>query len=65
MDHEAMKHVVECTCYSEVQSILNESRETAFKEEIWVYKQHESHHLIRIKISISFKISPQDKVYIR
>ena len=41
MDHEAMKNVVECTCYREVQSILNESRETAFMEEIWVYKQHE------------------------
>ena len=39
MDHEAMKRVVECTCYREVQSVLNESRETAFKEEIWVYKQ--------------------------
>ena len=39
MDHEAMKRVVECTCYREVQSVVNESRETAFKEEIWVYKQ--------------------------
>ena len=41
MDHKAMKNVVECTCYREVQSILNESRETTFMEEIWVYKQHE------------------------
>ena len=40
MDHEDMKRIVEeCTSYREVQTILNQSRETAFKDEIWVYQQ--------------------------
>jgi len=40
MDHEDMKRIVEeCTSYREVQAILNESVETAFKDEIWTYQQ--------------------------
>ena len=40
MDHEDMKRIVEeCTNYREVQAILNESVETAFKDEIWTYQQ--------------------------
>ena len=31
--------VEECTSYREVQTILNESRETAFKDEIWDYRR--------------------------
>ena len=39
MDHKDMARIVdECTSYREVQSILNESRETAFKDEIWDYR---------------------------
>jgi len=40
MDHEDMKRIVEeCTSYREVQTILNRSVETAFKDEIWTYQQ--------------------------
>jgi len=40
MDHEDMTRIVEeCTSYREVQSILNQSRETAFKDEIWDYQR--------------------------
>jgi len=40
MDHEDMVRIVdECTSYREVQAILNQSRETAFKDEIWLYRQ--------------------------
>ena len=40
MDHEDMTCVVEeCTGYRDVQTILNRSIETAFKDEIWTYQQ--------------------------
>ena len=39
MDHEAMKCVAACTCYRQVWSILNDYKETAFKDEIWEYEQ--------------------------
>jgi len=36
MDHEDMTRIVEeCPSYREVQTILNQSRETAFKDEIY------------------------------
>ena len=38
-DNEAMKHIVACTCYRQVWSILNDYRETAFNDEIWEYEQ--------------------------
>ena len=40
MDHEDMKRIVdECDSYRQVQDILNQSVETAFKDEIWEYEQ--------------------------
>ena len=39
MDHIDMKRIVEtCTGYREVQVILNQSKESAFKEQILNYK---------------------------
>ena len=39
MDHEDMTRVVdECTCFRDVQTILNRSIETAFKDEVWAYR---------------------------
>ena len=40
MDHTDMKRIVEsCTGYGEVQVILNQSKDSAFKEQIMNYKQ--------------------------
>jgi len=40
MDHEDITRIVEeCTSYREVQAILNRSRETGFKDEIWNYRR--------------------------
>jgi len=40
MDHEDMKRIAdECDSYRQVQDILNQSVETAFKDEIWEYEQ--------------------------
>ena len=40
MGHEDMKRIAdECDSYRQVQDILNQSVETAFKDEIWEYKQ--------------------------
>jgi len=40
MDHEDMTRIVEeCTGYRDVQAILNRSRGTAFKDEIWDYRR--------------------------
>ena len=40
MDHTDMKRIVEsCTGHREVQVILNQSKESAFKEQIMNYKQ--------------------------
>ena len=40
MDHIDMKRIVEtCTGYREVQVILNQSKESAFKEQILNYRQ--------------------------
>ena len=30
--------VEECTCFRDVQTLLNRSIETAFKDEIWTYR---------------------------
>ena len=40
MDHEDMTRVVEeCKGFRDVQTLLNRSTETAFKDEIWTYQQ--------------------------
>ena len=40
MDHEDMKRIAdECDSYRQVRDILNQSVETAFKDEIWEYEQ--------------------------
>ena len=60
MDHIDMKRIVEtCTGYREVQVILNQSKESAFKEQILNYKhqakkrvkeiEHAERRLERIK----------------
>ena len=39
MDHDDMTRVVEeCTCFRDVQTLLNRSIETAFKDEIGTYR---------------------------
>ena len=39
MDHEDMTRVVEeCKGFRDVQTLLNRSMETAFKDEIWTYR---------------------------
>jgi len=40
MDHQDMKRIVHgCESYRQVQDILNQSIETAFKDQIWDYEQ--------------------------
>jgi len=40
MDQEDMKRIAdECDSYRQVQEILNQSVEVAFKDEIWEYEQ--------------------------
>jgi len=40
MGHEGMKRIVDgCESYRQVQDILTQSIETAFKDEIWDYEQ--------------------------
>ena len=50
MDHIDMKWIVEtCTGYREVQVILNQSKESAFKEQIMNYKQQAKKRVKEIK----------------
>ena len=40
MDHQDMKRIVHgCESYRQVQDLLNQSIETAFKDQIWDYEQ--------------------------
>ena len=50
MDHEDMTHdVEECKGFRDVQTILNQSIKTAFKDEIWTYQQLAKKYIKKIK----------------
>ena len=52
MDHIDMKRIVEtCTGYREVQVILNQSKESAFKEQILNYRQQAKNRVKEIERS--------------